>query len=367
MQIFVPTHPIEAELVIRPKLEGYFDCEILHPNGMIEKPWDKPQKNTISTAYINQMFTGGGNGPPFFHGINGGTALNMPHNAGQALVIGPSDATIAAANLRTTNLPSEGGTLLGARTYWTTTRAGSGNVADIDSTTGNAILTVNMIFSAAPVAHTVREVCLTQSNNDGGTRNWFSGSATWSFNRAVLPTPITVNQGAVLTLSYTLVIPTLAVTAQTVTLAAQNGMNISGQLKLIGTKANILGGSVTGAGVMTAINGWVTVGTGGGGMIFPSNARGSLVSDTTFPAFNTNASNWGVNLQSSSSWSAYNTNTYTRTYETVWNSAFATTNFRSITLHNGSGTYGYQLLLDNQQTKELNKTLTVGWTFGVQV
>jgi hypothetical protein len=364
MNIFIPNPRLEAELVIRPQIEGYFDCEITHANGTKSKPWDKPQKNSISHAYLNTLFANNFSGNGGF-----GSMFRLLFNTTSSLAIGPSDTPLAASAIPgdwNANLTS-GNTalLLGRPIFNTATKVGTGNVADVDSTTGNAIMTGNWQFAPMPSAFTVREVSL--YNNSIGTvnTNWFgvSGGAVW--NRIVLSSPIVLSANDVLTMSYTLVIPTLAVTAQTVTLAAQNGMNISGQLKLIGTKRTILGGEVTGAGVATIDAASGTAGGGQGGAIFPGNARGGLITATTFPSVFTNTTGWATNQSSTQAWQSYTSGSFTKTYETVWNTAFATTNFRSIVLYLGGGTNGYQLLLDNQQTKELNKQLTVGWTFAV--
>jgi hypothetical protein len=356
MNIYIPTPRLEAELVIRPKIEGYFDCEILHPNGTKSKPWAKPQKNTISNAYLNALFANGFAGLSTSHSM-----MSMLFSSGSSLAVGPSDATVLANEipLRTDSFSNAG--CLGRPTFSTSTKAGTGNVADVDAITGNAIMTANWQFDPMPSPYTIKEVSVF------GAERWHSTTSSAIFNRIVLSSPVVLDTNDVLVMSYTLVIPTLAVTAQTVTLAAQNGMNISGQLKLIGTKRTILGGEVTAAGVATIDTSSSTAGGSNtqGGSIFPGNARGGLITATTFPTVFTNTTGWATAQSSTQAWAAYTAGSFTRTYETVWNTAFATTNFRSVVLYLGNGTNGYQLLLDAQQTKESGKQLAIGWTFSI--
>ena len=358
MQIFVPTHPVEVELAIRPKLEGYFNAEILHPNGTIERPFDRPVKNTILTQYLNTFFS------TSLSQNNNCSMIGAVHAGTPTIIVGSSN--VATNPLMLANrLVSEGGSLI-APLMSTSTRASSGNSADVDATTGNAIMTINVVFAAALTNMTIREACLTHGATLSGP-TWLNLSPPngWSLNRVVLPNPIVLSAGDVLTMSFTLVVPTLAITPQTVSLPAQNGMNISGQLKLIGNAASILGGTVTVAGVLTADTSSGSAGVNGGGAVFPLNPRGGLTTATAFPTQLTNTTGMNANISSTHVFGPYTQWTLFRDFTTTWNSAFATTNFRSITLYLGNGTYGYQLLLDNQQTKELNRTLSINWRFAL--
>lgn len=360
MQIFVPTHPLEVELAIKPKLEGYFDAEILHPNGSIERPFDKPAQNTILSAYLDEVLSRGSS-------LNG-TMHNIVFGPGNGLVVGTSNG----ANSRKLPAFSSFANLanvspLDAPVMSTTTRAATGNSSDINTTNGNALLTLNCVFAAAPTAMTLREACLTQLAGSTFAAWWQGniGNQYWTLNRVVLPTPIVLNAGDVLTMSFTLVIPTLAITPQTISLPAQNGMNLSGQLKLIGTAANILGGTVTADGTRTPLQGSDSPGTSAGGAIVPFIPAGGLTTATAFPTQLTNTTGMNTNVASSSAYATYARGSLFRDFATTWNSAFATTNFRSVTLYLGNGTYGYQLLLDAQQTKESGKTLSINWRFAL--
>lgn len=345
MQIFVPTHPVEVELAIKPKLEGYFDAEILHPNGSIERPFEKPQKNTVLINYLDRAFNSN------FNGGMGNLIIDS-----QAIAIGTSNAANSSRLQIDSTDPVKNAAALFEQVAWSTNRATSGNSADIDPTTGNAIMTITAVFPPATAPVTIREAA--SVNTSGSTSAWFGGNFTgtyFTFSRVVLPSPITLAVGDILTMSYTIVIPTLSVTAQTVSLASQNGMDISGQLKLIGSPAKIIGATITAAGARTA---------DGTGHVIPVSATGGLTTATTFPTQLTQTTGMGTNASSASAWGNYTRFSLTRDYTTTWNSAFATTSFRSITL-NTSGTHGYQLLLNNQQTKESGKTLSINWRFAL--
>lgn len=289
--------------------------------------------------------------------------LGAVHSGGPAIVVGSSNAATNPLMISTRS-HTEGGSLM-APLMWSSTRASQGNSGDVDAVTGNAIMTVNNVFAAASTSMTIREACLTSSANTANF--WLSVGPTngYTLNRVVLPSPIVLNAGDVLTMSFTLVVPTLAITPQTISLPAQNGMNISGQLKLIGNAASILGGTVTAAGAFSPDGSSGSAGANGGGAVFPLNPRGGLTTATAFPTQLTNTTGMNTNPSSTQVFGSYVQWSLFRDFVTTWNSAFATTNFRSITLYLGNGTYGYQLLLDAQQTKELNRTLSINWRFAL--
>jgi hypothetical protein len=169
-------------------------------------------------------------------------------------------------------------------------------------------------------------------------------------------------------MSYTLVTPTLAVTAQTISLAAQNGMNLSGQLKLVGTIDNMQGGSLLGTnGQMTGGSTSNNQSTTQGGALYPCWPAWGLSTDATFPAFGANpATTWSNSgLANSNAYSPYTAGTYNRTISGQWNPGART--FRSIYLKQGTSTTGggYQLLLDAEQTQAADKTLVVSLNFAI--
>jgi hypothetical protein len=166
--------------------------------------------------------------------------------------------------------------------------------------------------------------------------------------------------------TYAVVMPTLAVTPQTITISAQNGMNISGQLKCVGTVAQLAGGTISDTGVWTP----TPSGNLSHGLLPNCNetVKLGLSTQATFPAAFAASTNISTNLVSPA-WAAYTQNTYTRLTTATWGigTPVADTAFRSISLCGSRHTIdtggGYQLLLDADMTKAAASSLTVGFRF----
>lgn len=244
---------------------------------------------------------------------------------------------------------------------------GIGNTGTISASNGNLVYTITRRFAAATGTEVWTEGGLMRigpNTFNEGNRGWLGATynAGSTFNedrlqsRILFPQAVTVNTGEVLELVCAVTVPTLAVNAQTVTFATQNGMNISGQLKLVGTSASIIGGTIDNtAGTLTAntqlplISDWTA-------------SRAGLSALTSHAAFNTASSSLAGN-DVQGVWAAYTTGSRFRDMTFTWpvGTPATNTNLRSITIYrNGSNTTsGYQLLLDNQQTKASNAAMSV--------
>lgn len=357
MNIHIPTHPLELGLEINLKPRGFFDCEILRANGATERPWKTPQENTILKYFRNQIGNTG------FGGYNNLSMLAMIAGGYKGIILGLSDIAATGAEGGGSGVTAALGGPLYSPWANSTNAAGSGNSAIVDPTTGNCILTRRVVFYPAPSEVTLREAAYHTSGTSPGA--WINAqvNSDISFSRAVLSNPIVLGAGDVVTMSYSIVIPTLAITPQTISLPPQNGMDLSGQLKLIGTESHICGGTITGAGVVTFFNSSMTAGLGQGGGIYPIYPRWGLTTAAAFPADLTATTGMNANPSDTQGWSAYGWNSYFRDFTGQWNLASGPFTFRSINLYLGAGTNGYQLLLDASQTKENSRVLAVAMRF----
>ncbi len=354
----------DVGLQVNLKQEGFYQAEVLRANGKVDIY--PIEKNAINpTARDNFLRINNSAGTASLVNANGGRALDLLFNWGTAVTM-----VVGGSNLGPTAYDQATGWTVArdevVREFLmsTTTYAPIGNSATIDPTTGNQVWTARMVFGAAPKAMTIREAAI------GGSMLWRASgtnpASRWSHK--VLSSPIVLDTGDVLTMSYTLVTPTLAVTAQTISLAAQNGMNLSGQLKLVGTIDNMQGGSLLGT------NGQMTGGSTSnnqsatqGGALYPSWPAWGLSTDSTFSAFGANpAATWSNSgLANTNAYSPYTAGTYNRTISGQWNPGART--FRSIYLKQGTNVLGagYQLLLDAEQTQAADKTLVVSLNFAI--
>jgi hypothetical protein len=368
LNIFLP-RSTELGLEIRPKIEGVFEAEIRRADGRIEKPWDGLAKNAILNDWrdqaLNRTFSGSSANSAMIKMLFTGSGI------GVTCAVGTSDADAAASARFAMQSAVTGLTgtyrALAAPARTSTGTPASGNAAIVDASTGNAVLTRRFSFDAEAGPVTYREATVIQNgtNNFLWPDSFVATSVNGCLNRLVFPAPISLGAGDALTLTFSLVIPTLAVTGQTVSLAAQNGMDLSGTLRLIGSEANILGGTVTAAGVPTPSNSGTTAGAGQGGSIFPGNPRCGLTTASTFPTALTNTTGMNANPSDSQGWSAYAMGSFFRDFTATWNSASGPFTFRSVTLYLGGGTNGYQLLLNADQTKATGRTLVVNWRFAL--
>jgi hypothetical protein len=249
--------------------------------------------------------------------------------------------------------------------------ASSGNDASISFTNGDISYTISETFPTETSTVTYNEAAIKQTTASSGSAGMINGlTSAGIFNRLVFPGPVILQAGEALALKLSITINSCASTnGKTITIAAQNGVNISGALKLIGTSASILGGVVTSAGSVTSTDTTYP-------LLFNTNQTPNalLSTATTFSTQGTNPT-WGDTNTGSGAWSAYSTDSRLRDATFTWGNGTpaSNTNFRSILMRSGAaagisaGTVrgGYQLLLDNEMTKDSTATLILSLRFTV--
>ena len=341
------------------KPRGFYQAEVMRANGRVDKyPVEENAINPKFRDYLLQRIsevTDNATGSNRFQSLLFGTS------AGQTTMVIGSNGDAINAYDQTALWTHPADRAVNEYLAHTTTMETTGNQAEIDATTGNLVMTVRMRFAAATSTQTVREVAIGGTNCYMAVGAWFQ---TARISRSALSSPIVLNIGDVLTMSYTMVIPTLTITPQTVTLAAQNGMNLSGQLKLVGTYDNIRGGTVSASGSVSGSAVSSNTTTSHGGALFA--ARQWSMSDlTAFPALNTNTAATAYNIAeaTSSAWGTYTANSFNRTISGQWSPGART--FRSLFLRRANSGAAYQLLLDSSQTQAADKTLVVGLNFAI--
>jgi hypothetical protein len=241
--------------------------------------------------------------------------------------------------------------LKGSNTYFT-----GGGIQAVNDTVNGACAFTNVFEFAAEVGSvTYNEVGLS-ANPTPATANCFT--------RALFGSPVSLTNGQNLRLTYTLNISQPAtVTPITVSLAAVNGFNISGQLKAVGTFANLFG-SATSSSISWANDPYWRCSAS-------SSAACQLCSaPTTFPTVNTNLGpTFITNAQvSSPSLSTYTNGSFTRSATYVWNPSTPPTTVSNVNglLWSQSGFQsGVYLILTSAQTKANTNTLTVTLTSSV--
>ena len=342
-------------LQINLQMDGYYDCEIKRANGKVEKPWATPQKNAINPKgkdiILDQMtIDDPASGRRFIDGI---------HGPSTTMVLGTDDGVINDYDQQT-RWTSAADRTVNAFYTDTTTVDTIGNVATIDQVTGNAIMTRRMVFPPASAGVTIKEVAFGGSNFPSYTPPYIR------LSRTVLASPIVLNAGDQLFMTYTLVIPTLAITPQVVTIAAQNGLNLSGQLKLVGTIDNMLGGTVTPEGAMGGSASSSSGSVSHGGCLLPwDTTYVSLSTDASFPALGVDTTASAYNVASvTSALTPYTDGTHNRSRSGQFASGTART-FRSIYFRKANNGAAYQLLLDAEQTQAIDKTLVVSLNFAI--
>jgi hypothetical protein len=243
----------------------------------------------------------------------------------------------------------------------------TGNTITWNQTSGNILYTIKESFPAETGSVTYNEagIRITGSSSGGAMlNNLTTAGSNRLINRVVFPSGITLAAGEQLILTVAVTLSTLASSAgKTITIAAQNGVNISGVLKCIGSLSNMAGGTVTAAGVATRNTGQTTLFATGQTAV-------ALLSDKT--AFDTLGANptWGTTNQVNGTWGTYTTNNRYVDVGFTWGNGTPATNtdFRSILIRSitsAGALGGYQLLLDAQQTKVSTATLALSLRFSV--
>ena len=272
---------------------------------------------------------------------------------------------------------------------------------------GNCVATVKQSFASESGSASYNEAGqLVLVGGAGGALQQNSPSASGGttstyvlMNRVVFPSSINVTVGQTIIMTMAVTIPTLYNNPATVTLTAQNGINLSGQMNLVGTTAYLQGGSVTTGGTYTANNQWPVfpnIGTGtaslNGNHVFALTGHNSLI------AAGTNGTNMASGTTNSvvaaaasvtavvpyTNGGSFAGTPYTtgvggsypvggsvtgsakRSLAGVWNpgNPASNTTYYSVMFADG-GVSGYQLLLSSGQTFSNNATFIYQLDFGL--
>jgi hypothetical protein len=320
----------EAGIQIVSTVSGKYLAEVCRNGKVIRQPFGPKLRSNLIT-----------NG--FFDYLMGTTSTqNINQNAIQQAVCGTGSATPANSDIK----------LTAATQLTSNVLTGSGNTFSNDTTNGAYTSTIVYEFPAVGSGVTLNEIGLVQS----------IGSLTTGLStHALLPSGVLLNAGdnLRLTYSFTYSFPCL-ITPITVSLAAVNGFNVSGTIKLCGLYANIFG--------TVGSSGFVF---GGSNYYFPSvlftgsgaSSYIGFMSNTAFPAVNTNFSETNLYTGGSSAAGTYTNGSLTRTATLTWTTIQPTSTQSGITMirllaHQGPGT-GLYLLLTSAQTKANTNTLTI--------
>lgn len=340
------------------KPESKWLFEVRRTDGTIRYPLgDRWVDNVVLDQFKNHVLNYGGMGY-----YNGGTGryydflnlffLDTVYNSRPVIELGSSStAAVSTQTALQSYITSDNG-------YYAI-----GNTASISASTGDFVATIKKTFAVETGSVTYREAGLKYSTAQNAFAN--ITSAGLLVNRVTFP-DITLSAGEQLIATVAVKVPTLTVTGQTITIAAQNGVDISGTLKLVGTTSRILGlNTLTTAGVLT--NNGATYGT-----IFPSGQNPTstnlfyLTTTASHATFNTAASGLNSNVAGTNAWAAYTTNNFYRDFTGTWASGGSNITFQSINLiTGGGGVSGYQLLCTGSQTKNSASTLSLSLRFSL--
>ena len=370
-KITKPIYEGGATIDLRPK--GKWLIEIRRTDGTIRHPFGD---NWVDNLFINRY----ANGQLAFATRSPGTVPGNGHswNAFNAFGQGvyswvnffygkPSDfpltSTIAVGSGTTPVSVTD--TALANQIRFDSVPFATGNSINWSSTSGNIIYTIKESFPVETSTVTYNEAGIRINPSNGA--NGLAPLTPGLLNRVVFPGPVNLLAGEQLIITVAVTIPTLASSAgKTITIAAQNGVNISGVLKLIATQESMAGGTVTAAGVITENYNFPTLFNDNAGFAIPV---ALLSTKTAFDTLGVNPT-WGTTNQIDGTWAAYTNNSRFRDIGFQWGNGTpaANTNFRSILFRNSTSAGalgGYQLLLDNQMTKASTATLALSLRFTV--
>jgi hypothetical protein len=353
-----PIYEGGVSLDCRPR--GRFLVEVRRRDGTIRRPFgDHLIENTFlnqwrndhigpssTTDYNKGWYSGGSTGYnswlDFFYGAKSSIAIGSGSTAASA-----TDTGLATAIRHDS------------------TAYASGNGVTWSQSTGDVVYTIKEEFPEETGSVTYREagIRLTAIAGSTGSINGLvkDTSDNRLMNRVVFPANVDLVSGETLILTLAITIPTVASTnGKTITISAQNSMNISGVLRLYSPQSELVGGTVTGAGVLTRNNhqtmmpltraflcGMNTSTTAG--------TLGSLLSGGT-----TSTEATGV-LGSFTAGQSY------RDIGFTFGSGTPATNFefRQLRFRPSGQTAAYQLLLDNTMTKASSGVLAFSMRFSV--
>ena len=246
----------EGGLTIDCRPRGEFLVEVRRTDGTIRRPFgDHLIENTFLNAWRDGQLAGTGPTGALNVSINNSwgsgtqsssvlnTWLNLFHGDKSCLAVGSGSNAASASD-----------TGLQTQVRFDSTPFSGGNVVTWSQSTGDVVYTIKEQFPTETGSVTYREAGI-RINSGASGNDFINGVAANSsriINRVVFPANVTLAAGETLILTLAITIPTLAkTTGKTITISAQNGMNISGELKLIGTEASIVGGTLTAGGTIT--------------------------------------------------------------------------------------------------------------------
>lgn len=367
------TRPVyEGGLTIDSCPQGKFLVEVRRADGTIRRPFGD---HLIDNTFLNQWRDGqlGGVGTTstgtqsvFGWGTGGAittrrTWLDLFYGNLSCIAVGSGSASASATN-----------TALATAVRFDSVPSSGGNAATWSQTTGDVVYTIKEEFPTETGSVTYREagIRINSAFTTGSGLNGLeivSGGQEKIINRVVFPADVVLATGEQLILTIAVTVPTLASTAgKTVTIGAQNGMNISGQLRVITDQTNLVGGTINSS------NGSITTsGAIGHPALFSPNLppSGILSTKTAFDTQGT-APSWGLTGVVNGSWGSYTNGAFARDVAFTWPNGTPSTNFafRSIlmrSLSTNSALGGYQLLLDNEMTKASAGVLSFSLRFSV--
>lgn len=362
-KITKPIYEGGATIDLRPK--GKWLIEVRRTDGTIRRPFgDLWIDNLFINRYANGQLGGATTVNPFSWGTQGSggsqdtwTFLNLFYGAKSSIAVGSGTTPVQNSDTALANL-----------IRFDSTAYASGNSITWNSTSGNIVWTIKEEFplETSPVTYNEAGIRITGGTSTDGMNGLSTAGSNGLLNRVVFPGSINLVSGEQLIITVAVTVPSLASSAgKTITIAAQNGVNISGVLKCIATQASMAGGTVTAAGVATLES------TKTYPLLF-NICRAPVALLSTKTAFDTLGVNptWGTTNEVAGTWATYTTDNRFRDASFQWGSGVpaANTNFRSILfryLTTAGANGGYQLLLDNQMTKASTATLALSLRFTI--
>jgi hypothetical protein len=355
-KITKPIYEGGIEIDCRPKAKWL--VEVKRPDGTIRRPFgDKWIDNLFVNGYVNSQLGGTSFGPGATYAGDQWSFLSFFYGANSSIAVGSGSTAVSVTD-----------TALATPIRFNSTPYPIGNNISWDSTTGDIVYVIKEQFPAETGSVTYREAAIRVTGGGGSIAtvmlDLYSSGDNRILNRVVLPADVNLTAGESLVFTIAITTPTLASSAgKTITIAAQNGVNISGVLKVIASASSMAGGTVTAAGAITLDKTYP--------ILF---ARGqtpvALLSDkTAFDTLGTNPT-WGTTNEVNGTWTSYTAGTRVADAVFSWGNGTpaSNTDFRSIlfrTKTTAGANGGYQLLLDNQMTKDTAATLSIGIRFSL--
>jgi hypothetical protein len=362
-KITKPIYEGGTTIDLRPR--GKWFVQVRRTDGTFRYPFgdmwiDNLFVNRWANGQMGDRAPAGGQGRSWMTGQNIGattnvTWLNLFYGGQSSIAVGSGTTAVTNSD-----------TALATEVRFDSLPYITGNTISWNQTSGDIVYTIKESFPAETGSVTYNEAAirLAIGNNSNETINGVAQNSNGIVNRVVFPSGISLSSGEQLILTVAVTLPTLASSAgKTITIAAQNGVDISGVLKCIGSLASMAGGTVTS-------NGTATLDTSIATLFNTAVTPVALLSTkTAFDTLGTNPT-WGTTNQVNGVWASYTNDSRLRDIGFTWGNGVpaANTDFRSILFRNinSAGAYGgYQLLLDAQQTKASTATLALSLRFSV--